>query len=76
MSPKLPVVSGEQLIHALQKFGYIAVRQKGSHVRMRHAIEPKRQPVTIPLHDEIASGTLGRMLRDANVSVDQLIESL
>jgi len=33
MSPKLPVVSGEELIRALQKFGYVSVRQKGSHVR-------------------------------------------
>ena len=35
MSPKLPVVSGDQLIRALAKFGYVAVRQKGSHVRLR-----------------------------------------
>ena len=33
MSPKLPVISGEQLIRALRKFGYISVRQTGSHVR-------------------------------------------
>jgi len=30
MSPKLPVVSGEDLIRALEKFGYIRVRQKGA----------------------------------------------
>lgn len=33
-------------------------------------------PVTIPLHDEIAFGTLRRILRDAAVSVEQLIASL
>jgi predicted RNA binding protein YcfA (HicA-like mRNA interferase family) len=37
MTPKLPVVSGQQLIRALQKFGYLPVRQKGSHV---HASVP------------------------------------
>jgi predicted RNA binding protein YcfA (HicA-like mRNA interferase family) len=36
MSPKLPVVSGDKLIRALGKFGYVVVRQKGSHVRLRH----------------------------------------
>ena len=34
MSPKLPVVSGEDLICALEKLGYVRVRQKGSHVRL------------------------------------------
>jgi predicted RNA binding protein YcfA (HicA-like mRNA interferase family) len=75
MSPKLPVVSGEQLIRALGKFGYIVVRQKGSHVRLRHATDAKRQPVTVPLHDEIAPGTLRRILRDVTVSVEQLKEA-
>ncbi len=55
MSPKLPVVSGADLIRALGKFGYVAVRQKGSHVRLRHASDPRRLPVTVPLHAEIAS---------------------
>ncbi|HVS88709.1 MAG TPA: DUF6290 family protein [Candidatus Acidoferrum sp.] len=38
MTPKLPVVSGADLIRALRKFGYVAARQKGSHVRL--AIQP------------------------------------
>ena len=76
MSPKLPVVSGDQLIRALAKFGYVAVRQKGSHVRLRHSSDPQRLPVTIPLHDEIAFGTLRRILRDAAVTVEQLVSAL
>jgi predicted RNA binding protein YcfA (HicA-like mRNA interferase family) len=76
MSAKLPVVSGEQLISALQKLGYVAVRQRGSHVRLRHATDPQRQAITIPLHDEIALGTLRRILRDAKVSAEQLVSSL
>ncbi len=58
MSPKLPVISGEDLIRALEKFGYVKVRQKGSHVRLRHATDPQRLPVPFPLHNEIAFGTL------------------
>jgi predicted RNA binding protein YcfA (HicA-like mRNA interferase family) len=76
MSPRLPVVSGEQLIRALHKIGYVSVRQKGSHVRLRHATEAQRQAVTIPLHNEIAFGTPRRILRDARVSVEQLISAL
>jgi predicted RNA binding protein YcfA (HicA-like mRNA interferase family) len=76
MSPKLPVVSGDDLIRALAKFGYVAVRQKGSHVRLRHASDPQRIPVTIPLHDQVAFGTLRRILRDAAVTVEQLLSAL
>jgi predicted RNA binding protein YcfA (HicA-like mRNA interferase family) len=72
MSSGLPVISGEKLIRALANFGYQPVRQKGSHVRLRHATDPRRPPVTVPLHDEIAFGTLRRILRDADVSVAQL----
>ena len=76
MTPKLPVASGEELIRALGKFGYVAVRQKGSHVRLRHPSDPQRLPVTVPLHKEIAFGTLRRILRDASLSVDQLLSAL
>ncbi|MHB8658721.1 MAG: type II toxin-antitoxin system HicA family toxin [Solirubrobacteraceae bacterium] len=43
MSERLPVVSGQQLIGALEKGGWVAVRQRGSHVRLKHdehAISP------------------------------------
>jgi predicted RNA binding protein YcfA (HicA-like mRNA interferase family) len=39
MSPKLPVVSGQDLIRALEKFGYLRSRQKGSHVRISRATD-------------------------------------
>jgi predicted RNA binding protein YcfA (HicA-like mRNA interferase family) len=76
MSPKLPVVSGEDLIRALKKFGYVAVRQKGSHVRLYHSTESQRIPVTVPLHAELAFGTLKRILRDARLTAEQLISVL
>ena len=76
MTTKLPVVSGADLIRALGKFGYVAVRQKGSHVRLRHSTDPQRLPVTVPLHPEIAFGTLRRILRDAAITVEELLSVL
>ena len=76
MTPKLPVISGDELIRALGKFGYVVVRQKGSHVRLRHPSDPQRLPVTVPLHKEIAFGTLRRILRDARITLDQLLAAL
>ena len=76
MSPKLPVVSGDALIRALGKFGYVAVRQKGSHVRLRHSTDPQRLAITVPLHSELAFGTLRRILRDAAITIEELLSAL
>jgi predicted RNA binding protein YcfA (HicA-like mRNA interferase family) len=76
MSPKLPVISGEDLIRVLRKFGYEIARQKGSHVRLRNAVEPRRLPVTVPLHKELARGTLKNILSDAAISPEELFEAL
>jgi predicted RNA binding protein YcfA (HicA-like mRNA interferase family) len=76
MSPKLPVLSGEEVIRALRKFGYAVVRQKGSHVRLRNEGDPARLPVTVPLHKELAKGTLKNILSDSGISVEELISSL
>ena len=76
MSPKLPVLSGRQLIRALEQFGYVIVRQKGSHVRLRNEKDPQRTPVTVPLHQEIAFGTLKRILRDAKINLEELTSAL
>ena len=76
MSPKLPVLSGDDLIKALKKFGYEPVRQEGSHVRLRHSTEPQRLPLTVPKHKTLKPGLLRRILRDARIGVQGLIDVL
>ena len=70
MTPRQPVASGEQLIKALRNDGWEVVRQHGSHVRLKKA---KRQnALIVPLHREIKRGTLAGILRDADLSADDL----
>ena len=76
MTPRLPVISGDLLIRVLERFGYARVRQKGSHVRLIHPTDVRRLAVTVPLHDEIAFGTLKRILRDSKISTEELISEL
>jgi predicted RNA binding protein YcfA (HicA-like mRNA interferase family) len=76
MSPKLPVLSADDLIKALKKFGYEPVRQEGSHVRLRHSTEPQRHPLTVPMHKTLKPGLLRRILRDARISVQELVDVL
>ena len=76
MSPKLPVISGEEFIKAAGKIGYVALRQKGSHVRLRHPTDPQRKPLTVPRHKTLKRGLLKDLLRDANLSVEAFIKLL
>lgn len=67
----VPVVSGSELVRALGSVGYVVVRQKGSHVRLRCESDPHRKPTTVPLHREIKRGTLLSVLHDAGLTVDE-----
>lgn len=70
MSPRQPVVSGERLIKALRQEGWEVVRQRGSHVRLKKP--GRRHALVVPLHRELRRGTLAGILRDADLSADDL----
>jgi predicted RNA binding protein YcfA (HicA-like mRNA interferase family) len=54
--------------------GWEAVRGRGSHIRLRH---PERRTfLVVPLHRELKRGTLRGILRDADLSVDELRDVL
>ena len=68
---RLPVVSGRQLVRALEKAGYAVDRQKGSHIILRQTEKPHRR-VTVPDHREVAKGTLRAILRQVGITTDEL----
>lgn len=68
---RLPVVSGRELVRALESIGYVADRQKGSHIVLRNT-EPPFRRVTIPDHKELAKGTLRAILRQVGLTADEL----
>ena len=59
---KLPVVSGKKLLKFLKKLGYEVVRIRGSHARLKKQTEYGEHAITVPLHKEIAKGTLNDIL--------------
>ena len=70
MSEELPVVSGSALIKALRRVGWEVVRQRGSHVRLKH---PGRGIfLVVPLHKELRRGTLDGILKDAKLGRGEL----
>jgi len=60
--PGLPVVSGRDLIKILSRLGYQVIRQRGSHARLKCTTSSGEHAITVPLHEEIASGTLQDIL--------------
>lgn len=78
--PKLPVISGKKLIKMLTKLGYEIIRQKGSHIRLRKITSLGEHKITVPFHQELATGTLNDILAKVSlwnsVPKDELIEQL
>jgi predicted RNA binding protein YcfA (HicA-like mRNA interferase family) len=56
--PKLGVFSGSDLCRILEAHGFLAVRQRGSHVVMQQKDGITTITVPIPMHREIRIGTL------------------
>lgn len=73
MRGKLPSASGREVVAALEKAGYAMVRQRGSHIRMRHLTDPARKPVTVPAHKEIKPALVRKIIKDANLTVPEFI---
>ena len=74
--PRLPVLSGKELVTALKKAGFVEVRQKGSHVSMQKITLDKTYKTVVPLHKELAKGTLLDILHQTEMSRDDLFEIL
>ena len=72
---KLPVLKSRELISALQNAGFSIIRQKGSHARLKY---PDGRVVTVPIHagQDIGRGLLRKILRDVDITPDELLELL
>ena len=67
--PKLPVLSGAEVVKALEHLGFEQLRQRGSHVVMRRG----SAGTVVPLHRELKTGTLAGILRQAGVTQDEFL---
>jgi predicted RNA binding protein YcfA (HicA-like mRNA interferase family) len=71
--PKLPLISGKELVKAFKKIGYVLDHQTGSHMILRQQHTPYRRLV-IPNHKELAKGTLRAIIRQAGITRKQFFE--
>jgi predicted RNA binding protein YcfA (HicA-like mRNA interferase family) len=67
---KLPLLSGREVLKALERLGFVEVHRKGSHVKMKH---PDGRIIVFPFHDEVDRYTLKGALRDASIEVEEFL---
>lgn len=73
---KLPRLSGKEVIKALTKAGFVAKRQRGSHVFMVKETPQNRIPLVVPMHSEIDTGTLLEIIRQSKLSREEFLSLL
>lgn len=74
--PRLRRVSGRRAIRALEKLGFERVRQRGSHVVLKKQTLEGAVGCVVPLHRELAIGTLRGILKQAGVTPEEFMEKL
>jgi predicted RNA binding protein YcfA (HicA-like mRNA interferase family) len=69
----LPVVTPRELIRALERAGFFVHHVKGSHYYLKHPNRPALR-VSVPFHSrDVKRGTLRAILRQAGLTVEQLV---
>jgi predicted RNA binding protein YcfA (HicA-like mRNA interferase family) len=70
---KLPLLSGKQVVAALNRLGFKEIHRKGSHVKMKHQ---DGRVIVFPYHDEVDRFTLKGALQDADVDLRDFLNQL
>ncbi|HEX73935.1 MAG TPA: type II toxin-antitoxin system HicA family toxin [Dehalococcoidia bacterium] len=72
---RLPSLTGEQVIKALGKTGFQVLRQKGSHIYLKH---PDGRATVVPVHkgESVGRGILRKIMQDADLSREEFMKLL
>jgi len=73
---KVPVLNYEKVVRALQRDGWVVVRQRGSHIRLQKHTRKDTLKLIVPAHQPIKRSTLSHILKQAQLTVDKFNELL
>ncbi len=73
---KIPSLSYVQIVRALQRYGWIVVRQRGSHIRLQKHLGEEVLKLTVPAHRPVKRSTLSHILKQARIEIDDFLKSL
>jgi len=72
--PKLPRLSGNDVVKALSKAGFTPIRQKGSHIILVKETADGKISTVVPLHKEIDKGILLEIIRQTKLTREKFLE--
>lgn len=67
---KAPSLSYERVVRALQRDGWIVVRQKGSHIRLQKRAGSEVWKLTVPAHRPLKRSTLAQIVKQAHLTME------
>ena len=73
---KVPELSYVQIISALERDGWVKVRQKGSHIRLEKKISDETVKITVPAHRPVKRSTLALILKQSRTDLDRFLDLL
>jgi len=72
---RLPSLGCEKVTKALQRDGWVIIRQRGSHIRLHKHTRTEVLKLTVPAHSTIKRSTLAHILKQARLTKEEF-ESL
>ncbi|MDI6759327.1 MAG: type II toxin-antitoxin system HicA family toxin [Candidatus Brocadiaceae bacterium] len=69
--PNLPYT---QVVKALQRAGFVIVRQRGSHIRLQRRIRGELIKITVPAHKPIKKSTLSKIIKVSGLTLEEFKE--
>lgn len=73
---KVPSLSYREIARALQRDGWVIVRQRGSHVRLQKHLGERTLKVTVPAHSPVKRSTLSHILKQGEIDLKRFLELL
>ena len=72
---KLPVLKPTELVRLLERLGFERIRQKGSHLYLRH---PDGRATVVPIHkgEDLPPGLLRSIVQDIKLSREEFVRLL
>lgn len=74
MSSIIPILSAKEVVKALKKLGFLKVSQKGSHAKYKNILT--HRICIVPMHGQVARGTLVSILQQADLELQEFLNQL
>lgn len=71
----IPILKPREVVALLEAFGFLEIRQRGSHKQFRH---PDGRCTTVPFHAgrDISPILLRQIAKDIGLSIEELLKTL